>query len=123
MAEYVGETRINTDNHPLLEFTPAFAYFVADLYKADNMEQMRKQRESVARYLVNLGDTEEEVAAMAERIRIRYQASQHSMRGDVLMTLGRRDEAIIEYNLALAIDPSEPNWMSPVWDEQRDPRR
>jgi spermidine synthase len=122
LAEYVGETRINTDNHPLLEFTPAFAYFVADLYKADNMEQMRKQRESVSRYLVNLADTEEESEAVAERIRLRFQASQHSMRGDVLFTLGRRDDAIIEYNLALTIDPTDPNWMNPVWGDQRGAR-
>jgi spermidine synthase len=117
--EYVGETRINTDNNPYLEFTPAFAYFAADLYKADNMEQLRKKRESVGPYLTNLGETEEEAQAVAERVRIRYLATQHSMRGDVLMTLGRRDEAIIEYNLALALDPDDPNWMSSVWDDQR----
>lgn len=122
LTEYLGETRINTDNHPYLEFSPAMAYFVADLYKADNMGNLRSHRESVAPFLTNLGETEEERAAVAERIRKRYEATQHSIRGDVLLTLGRRDEAIIEYNLALLIDPDDKNWMNPVWREGRGQR-
>ena len=82
------------------------------------MEEIRKHRESVAPFLTNLGETEEEAAAVAERIRLRYEATQHSMRGDVLLTLGRRDDAIIEYNLALMIDPTDKNWMSSVWNQQ-----
>jgi hypothetical protein len=119
LAEYVGESRINSDNHPYLEFSPAFAYFVADLYKADNMEEMRRHRVSVAPLLVNLGETEADSAAVAERIQRRYEATQHSMRGDVLLTLGRETEAIMEYNLGLLTDPDEKNWMSPVWQESR----
>jgi len=122
LAEWVGETRINTDNHPYLEFSPAYAYFAADLYKADNMEEIRKHRESVAPFLTNLGETEEEAVAVAERIRKRYEATQHSMRGDVLLTLGRREDALIEYNLALMIDPTDKNWMSSVWNQERAPR-
>ena len=104
------------------EFSPAFAYFAADLFKADNMEQMRKSRESVAAYLTNLGETEEEAAAVADRIQLRYEATQHSMRGDVLLTLGRDDDAQIEYNLALLIDPDDKNWMHAVWRESRGQR-
>ena len=119
LDRYVGETRINSDNHPYLEFSPAFAYFVADLYKADNMETMRKHRESVGPYLTNTGPTEGEEAEVAERIQKRYLATQHSMRGDVLLTLGRRDEALVEYNLAHLVDPNDKNWSHPVWDAQR----
>ena len=122
LADYVGETRINSDNHPYLEFSPAFAYFVADLYKADNMEVMRKNRESVAPYLTNLGDTEEDSAVVLDRIQKRYESTQHSMRGDVLLTLGRRDEAMVEYNLARMIDPDDKNWLHPVWNQQRSGR-
>jgi hypothetical protein len=118
LAAYVGETQINSDNHPYLEFSPAFAYFVADLYKADNMEVMRKNRENVAGHLTNLGETEEEAAAVLERVQKRYEATQHSMRGDVLLTLGRQDDAMIEYDLARMIDPDDKNWMHPVWNQQ-----
>lgn len=119
LERYVGETRINSDNHPYLEFSPAFAYFVADLYKADNMEVMRKNRESVLPYLINLGDTEEEGAEVREMVQRRYEATQHSMRGDVLLTLGRRDDAMVEYNLARMIDPTDKNWLHPVWSQER----
>jgi hypothetical protein len=122
LVEYVGDTPINSDNHPYLEFSPAFAYFVADLYKADNMEEMRKHRESVVPLLVNLGETPEDSAAVAERIRARFEATQHSMRGDVLLTLGREDEARMEYDLALLIDPDDKNWMNPVLRSDRERR-
>ncbi|MFO8175362.1 MAG: fused MFS/spermidine synthase [Longimicrobiales bacterium] len=122
LEEYVGETRINSDNHPYLEFSPAFAYFVADLYKADNMEVMRQHRESVAPYLTNPGETEGEGEEVLERIRKRYEATQHSMRGDVLLTLGREDDAMVEYNLARMIDPTDKNWLHPVWNQQRPDR-
>lgn len=122
LAEYFGESRVNSDNHPYLEFSPAFAYFVADLYKADLMEEMRKHRVSVAPLLTNLGETEADSSTVAERIQRRYEATQHSMRGDVLLTLGRETEAILEYNLGFLTDPDEKNWMSPVWRESRERR-
>jgi len=115
LAEYVGDVRINSDNHPYLEFSPAMAYFVADLYKAQNIENIRDYRVSVGPFLTNLGETEEEAAALAERVRLRYEATQQSLKGDVLLTLGRQTEAIMEYNMALLIDPDDKNWMNPVW--------
>jgi len=122
LADYVGDVRLNTDNHPYLEFTPALAYFVADLYKAENVANIRDHRVSPAPFLTNLGSTPEEVEALAERIETRYQATQQSLRGDVLLTLGRAVEARIEYNMALLLDPDDKNWMNPVWDAQRDRR-
>jgi len=117
LAEYVGDVRINSDNHPYLEFSPAMAYFVADLYKAQNIENIRDHRVSVGPFLTNLGETEEEAAALAERVRLRYEATQQSLKGDVLLTLGRQTEAIMEYNMALLIDPGDKNWMNPVWKD------
>ena len=122
LADYVGDVRLNTDNHPYLEFTPALAYFVADLYKAENVANIRDHRVSPAPFLTNLGSTPEEAEALAERIETRYQATQQSLRGDVLLTLGRAVEARIEYNMALLLDPDDKNWMNPVWDAQRDRR-
>jgi len=80
---------------------------------------MREYRESVAPLLVNLGETPEDSAAVAERVQTRYVATQHSIRGDVLLTLGREDEARIEYNLALLMDPDDKNWMNPIWRSDR----
>jgi hypothetical protein len=119
LREYVGDVKLNTDNHPYLEFSPALAYFVADRFKAENVANIRNHRVSPAPFLTNLGTTPEEVSVLAERVETRYQATQQSLRGDVLLTLGREVEARIEYNMALILDPDDKNWMNPVWDAQR----
>jgi len=115
LSRYVGDAPINTDNHPYLEFTPAMAYFVADRYRVRNLQDMRESRESVLPLLTNLGETAEESTSVAERVQKRFEATQHSILGDMLLSLGRREEAIVEYNLALVIDPDDKNWMNPIW--------
>ncbi len=115
LERYAGDAPLNTDNHPYLEFTPAMAYFVADQYRVENLRDMRDSRESVLPLLTNLGATEEEGASVAERIERRFESTQHSLLGDMMLSLGRRDEAIVEYNLALVIDPDDKNWMNPIW--------
>lgn len=115
LAEYVGDVRENTDNHPYLEFTPAMAYFVGDLYRLRNLLDFREARESVLPWLTNLGETEEEIAARTQDIRTRYEAVAHSINGDLALFLGERRRAILEYNEALSIDPLEKNWLNTVW--------
>lgn len=120
--DYVKDSGVNTDNHPRLEFTPAMAYFVADAFKGLNMTHIHELRESVAPYLANLGGTEEENAEFMDRVRLRFEATQHSLQGDILLALGRREEAIVEYNMALLIDPDDKNWMNVAWDDRRPER-
>jgi predicted negative regulator of RcsB-dependent stress response len=62
--------------------------------------------------LVNLGDTEEEVAAVREAIERRYEAVGYSINGDIALVLGERRRALAEYNQALAVDPLEKNWLT-----------
>ncbi len=122
LARYVGDARVNSDNHPYLEFTPALAYFASDLYRVRNLLTMREGRESAAPLLVNLGDSEEEVAAVREGVQRRFEAVHFSIGGDVYATLGRRSEALTEYSKALAIDPLEKIALNPIWrvDPSRD---
>ena len=112
LADYVGDVEDNTDNHPVLEFKPAMAYFLAGLYRLRNVLDFKEARESVFPRLVNLGDTDEEVAAVTEAVMRRYEAVGHSIDGDVFLVLGEQDRAIEEYNAALAIDPREVNWLN-----------
>jgi spermidine synthase len=114
LARYVGNVGVNTDNHPYLEFTPAMAYFVADLFRLRNLLDFREARESVLPWLVNLGATDEEIAAATEAIRIRHEAVTHSINGDVFLFLGEQDRAVAEYTRALRIDPREKNWLNTV---------
>jgi spermidine synthase len=111
LASYVGDARLNTDDHPYLEFTPALAFFTAGRYQVQNLARFHDARESVLPLLTNLGDSGEERAALAERIRRRYQATQHALRGDVFFYLGRRDEARDEYTRALLADPESREWI------------
>ncbi len=114
IAKYVGDARINTDNHPYLEFTPALAYFVSDVYWLRNMVRLRQARESVLPSLVNMGRTREESAAVAERAQRRFEATQHSISGDMLLFLGRGEQAMVEYDRALQIDPQEEKWLNTI---------
>ncbi|UCC83603.1 MAG: fused MFS/spermidine synthase, partial [Gemmatimonadota bacterium] len=122
LATYVGDAELNTDNHPYLEFTPAMAYFESSRYRVENTLTVRDSRESVLPYLVNMGETDEEIAAVAERVQKRFEATYHSISGDMLDFVGMREQAIVEYNTALQIDPQEKNWLHPIWRDVR-PRR
>jgi spermidine synthase len=115
LAEYVRNARVNSDNHPYLEFTPAMAYFVSSAYRVRNLEVAREYRESVFPLLVNAGETEEEVASVEERVQKRFEAIHHSITGDIYLFLGRRDQAVAEYRRALAVDPQETNYLNWTW--------
>ncbi len=121
LAAYVGGARANTDNHPYLEFTPAMAYFVSSVYRVENSVTVRDLRESVFPLLVNVGDTDEQIAAVAAKIQRRFEAVHHSITGDMLHFVGMPEEAAVEYRTALRIDPEEKNWLNPIWRRDRPP--
>jgi len=112
LAEYVGNIPDNTDNHPVLEFTPALSYFLADAYRLRNVFDFRDAREIILPWLVNLGETEEEVETVTEAMQRRYEAVGYSINGDIALVLGERERAIAEYSQALAVDPLERNWLT-----------
>jgi spermidine synthase len=121
LARYVGDARTNSDNHPYLEFTPAMAYFMSSVYRVENTLTIRDLRESVFPILVNVGETDEEIAAVADRVRKRFEATHHSITGDMYHFLGMRERATVEYSTALRIDPQEKNWANPIWRRGRPP--
>jgi spermidine synthase len=101
LRRYVAGARLNTDDHPYLEFTPAWSYFVALQYALHNLENFRQARTSVAPLLTNAS------AAFADSVTRRYQATQHSIQGDIFYSLGRGDRAEAEWTAALSIDPAD----------------
>ena len=107
LRQYVAGARVNTDNHPYLEFTPAWSYFIAQRYALQNLTAFRATRKSVLPLLVNTGDTPTAVAATADSVTRRFDATQHSFWGDILYALGKSDRAWKEWAAALAIDPSD----------------
>jgi hypothetical protein len=65
LDDYVGDARLNTDDHPFLDFTPAMAFFVAGRFQIQNPARFQESRESVLLLLANMGDTEEERTSLA----------------------------------------------------------
>jgi spermidine synthase len=121
LARYAAGARTNTDNHPYLEFTPAMAYFVSSVYRVENTVTVRDLRESVFPLLVNVGESDEEIAEVAAKVQRRFDAMSHSITGDMLHFVGMPEKAAIEYGTALRIDPEEKNWLNPIWQRDRPP--
>jgi spermidine synthase len=115
LAAYVGDARVNTDNHPYLEFSPAWSYFVTLRYATRNLFDFGQNRESPLPFLVNTGDGPDEIADVAARVEKRYLATQHSISGDIFYYLGEREKAGGEYAMALLIDPGDKNAAHPIW--------
>jgi spermidine synthase len=122
LAKYVADARVNSDNHPYLEFTPAMAYFASDVYRIRNLLTLRTWRESPFPLLTNVGETDEEIDAVTEKVRRRFEATHHSIGGDIYATLRRPTEATAEYNRALTIDPQEKIALNPMWRSERSRR-
>lgn len=121
LAKYTAGARVNTDDHPYLEFTPAWSYFFATRYGAQNMYNFGVARQSVAPWLVNTGDSAS-TAALKARVTRRYEATQHSISGDIYTYLGMRDKAHEEYQAALSIDPDDKNAEHSYWRERGLPK-
>ena len=115
LAEYVEGARINTDDHPYLEFAPAWSYFVTMRYATRNLYEFGQMRESPFPLIENFGSTEEERADVAGRVEKRYQSTQHSISGDIFYYLGDEDKAAGEWAMALLIDPGDKNPAHPIW--------
>lgn len=107
LRRYVAAGRLNTDDRPYLEFTPSWSYFLAPRYAMQNLNAFQMARTSVLPLLVNTGATPGAVAALADSVTKRYDATQHSFRGDILFAIGRKDQAWKEWAAALVIDPGD----------------
>jgi len=116
VGRYVRGARINSDNHPYLEFTPAMAYFMSDRFLVGNLEATFAHRESVLPLLTNLPDAD--LVPIKARVRRRFEATHFSISGDILLSAGRRDEAVFQYQVALEVDPTESNWLNLVWNSR-----
>jgi spermidine synthase len=104
---YAEGTKINTDNHPYLEFTPSLAYFVPTEYHVQNTLNISKFRESVFPFLIDTGETDVEIAAVKAKLQKRFEATQYSISGLVFAFQDMLEKAIVEYHKALLIDPED----------------
>ena len=107
LTKFIGDGEINTDNHPYLEFTPTMSYSTPIEYYVQNMLSIIKFREDVFPLLVNIGETDVEIASVRETLQRRFAATEYNISGLVLFMQGRLEEAIVEYHKALVIEPED----------------
>lgn len=107
LDRYIGDARINTDDHPYLEFTPSMAYFTRTGYQVQNMRNVSELRESVFPLLINKGESDEEVARVRDKLQQRFEATKYSISGEIFVVQGMMEKAIDEYQKALLIDSED----------------
>jgi len=115
LRAYTEGARLNTDDHPYLEFSPAMAYFVSRSYVVRNLLTLRDNRDTPLPLLAATGATAAERAEVAEAVTRRFQATQYSISGDAYYYAGRTEEALRAYDRALTLDPRDKNWLHPAW--------
>ena len=68
LSGYVAGARLNTDNHPYLEFEPSIAYFLIEEYIEKNISAIAPLRQSIWPYLVNVGQTVSEIQSVKDEL-------------------------------------------------------
>jgi spermidine synthase len=68
LSNYVNGARLNTDNHPYLEFEPSMGYFLIEEYIQKNISSIAPLRQSIWPYLVNVGRTESEIQTVHDEL-------------------------------------------------------
>lgn len=75
LADYASGGRLNTDDHPYLEYSQTMAYFYTDDIARQNLSSIARLRQSVLPYLTNLGANEAEVAEVKAMLQARFDAT------------------------------------------------
>jgi spermidine synthase len=68
LSAYVAGAKLNTDNHPYLEFEPSLAYFLIEEFIKENITAITPLRQSVWPYLINTGQTEAEMQSVKDEL-------------------------------------------------------
>jgi hypothetical protein len=68
LSDYITRVRLNTDNHPYLEFEPSLAYFPIEEYIKKNLAAIAPLRQSVWSYLINTGQTDAEIQSVKDEL-------------------------------------------------------
>ncbi|MGQ9629366.1 MAG: fused MFS/spermidine synthase [bacterium] len=107
---YVGPGALNTDDHPRLEFSIARSWLgltelLQDKMRLENLMGISRLRGLPP--LVNVGETQGEIAAVKERLWRYFSGTGHLIRGHLLEIRGMGKEAVDEYRMVLQINPED----------------
>ncbi len=104
--QYVGEGPIHTDNRPYIEFSGG-----KDLQRVVfvNLGGMLPFRQKVWPFLVNTGKSPEEREQVKARLDRYFEATQYTIRGEMLCVVEQYEDVIGLFRTALRINPSDKN--------------
>jgi len=110
VTEYVGDAKINTDDHPYVEFFGPRGFYT--MYTMEeciiqNISSISKFRGSAFPLLTNIGETDEEIITVREKLERWFEATGHSISGQLLAYKGMPERAIVEYGKTLLINPED----------------
>ena len=109
---YAEGARINSDNHPLLEyfsypyleFFPSESFHVRAVY--ENLSGLLQFKGEVAPFLTNLWD-DEEAEHIRDQLNTYSRSTEHTMRGIIYTLRGEIQRAIQEFGRAFEINPRD----------------
>jgi spermidine synthase len=106
IKQYVGEGPIHTDNRPYIEFSGG-----ESLQRVifTNLSGMIPYREKVWPFLVNSGSSPEEHEQVRERLDRYFDATQYTIRGEMLSVVEQYEDVIHLFRTALRINPADKN--------------
>ncbi|MCK4548016.1 MAG: fused MFS/spermidine synthase [Candidatus Eisenbacteria sp.] len=89
---YCGDAPINTENHPILEYSSPKSAFVGTI--ESNLAEALQYRTYERLPVYHFSDNPEEAAAIEDNLRRRFEAMRYSMDGQVLISEGKFDKAV-----------------------------
>ncbi|RJO62342.1 MAG: hypothetical protein C4542_04440 [Dehalococcoidia bacterium] len=75
LADYSSGARLNTDDHPYLEYSQTMSYFYTVDVARQNLSSIARLRQSVLPYLANLGATTSEADEVKSMLQARFNAT------------------------------------------------
>ncbi len=105
LEAYCGGVAVNTENHPILEYSAPKSAFAGTI--TSNLAEALKFRRFEDLPVSHLSDDPEEAARIRERLRLRYEAMDHSMNGQVHLAEGDYHAAVAEFYKCLEMYPED----------------
>jgi len=105
LDEYCGTAPVNTEDHPILEYSCPKSAFVGTI--ESNLAEALRHRRYENLPVVHFSDDPEEARRIEEQLRLRFAAMQYSMEGQVHISEGDYDAAVGALKASIDLYPHD----------------
>ncbi len=109
ITKYIEGAQIHTENHPYLEFSAPKKWRFGRETTIRNLSEISRMRSNILPFLINVGDTDREIAVNKERLSRYFHATHYRIEGILCRMEGTFEEAVGKFRKALAINPEDKN--------------